>query len=226
MGIRNSNRELTHALSGVADNMDESSTPGRINGEEDEEGVETEFYLVSQTESIAYEDTTSDEENSDTASVACKWEGGDWVCRPYKREMISAEILMANRKGEKGHAAVLNLLQKSGVRVFVVDAKISSSIADIMKSIRSVIHHVSKLDRSRACFNPRLAQRCLLYKDGEGRFFNLTLAEYTTAPAGTFTHYLTSFSGIQAMSVLTILCRSFPCAMDSKWHVCTSRQHY
>jgi hypothetical protein len=180
-----------------------------------EEGVEAAFYIVSPTESIALGDATGGDLDSDDGSIACKWDGDDWECRPYKREMITAEILKANRRGEKGHAAILNLLKSSGVRIFVVDASVSSSIAEIMQSIRSVIDHVSKLKRTRSCFNPRVGQRCILYKDREGRFFNLTLADHTAAPAHTFKHYLKSFSGVQAMSVLTVLCRSFPCATES-----------
>jgi hypothetical protein len=212
MGVK---EESLRDLNATMDNDNEA------NEGVNEEGIEASFYLVSPSESVAFGKTSNqgedmDDNDSDEASIACKWEDGAWICQPYRREMITAEILKANRRGEKGHSAVLNLLKQSGVRVFVVDASVSSTVAEIMTSIRSAIYHVSKLDRKRASFNPRVAQRCLLYKDRGGRFFNLTLAAYTAAPAYAFKDYLASFSGIQAMSVLTILCRSFACATQCK----------
>lgn len=184
----------------------------------EEEGIEADFYLVHPSESVCTSGRAPTDKpedlDSDDASIVSNWDGTKWVCRPYRRELISSSILKANREGEKGHVAVLNLLKKSGIRVYVVDSAVSSTVAEIMQSIRSVIQHVKKIDRARATFNPHDAQRCLLYKDGEGRFFNLTLADHTTGPAGTFKDYLSSFSGVQAMSILTVLCRSFACAVE------------
>ena len=209
---------------------------GCSSNELEEEGIEaTSFYLVSPTEAIALErlqtqsSYTLDEEegenasddsnsyNSDEYPVACnlQQDGQTWKCQPYRREMISGEILRANRRGDKQSSAILKLLNKSGIRVYVVDASVSSTITEIMKSIRSCIKHASK-HQHKSTNGTNDHQRCLLYKDKRGRFYNLVLAEYTTAPEHNFKEYLTSFSGIQAMSVLTVLCRSFACATESE----------
>mmetsp|Transcript_25420 Transcript_25420/g.60086 ORF Transcript_25420/g.60086 Transcript_25420/m.60086 type:complete len:752 (-) Transcript_25420:181-2436(-) len=57
-------------------------------------------------------------------------------------------------------------------------------------------------------------QRCLLYRDPDGRLFNLTLAPHTTAVEGTWKSLLQSFSVLQAVTLLVVLCRSFSCAME------------
>ena len=59
-------------------------------------------------------------------------------------------------------------------------------------------------------------QRCLLYRDPEGRLFNLTLASHTTAIAGRWEGLLQSFSVVQAVSLLAILMRSFSCPSGGK----------
>lgn len=55
-------------------------------------------------------------------------------------------------------------------------------------------------------------QRCLLYRDPDGRLFNLTLVSHTAALAGHWEVLLQSFSVLQAVSLLVILMRAFPCA--------------
>jgi hypothetical protein len=166
--------------------------------------VETCFTLVKPVVSI------TDDDDSDAS-----WRG-TWLCRPYRRERLLEVIDTANRKGVNGHAAVLDMLKNAGVMIFIVDSKISITTAHIMTSIRNVVRHVSKEERERPACYSRGGQRCLLYRDHEGRFFNLTLADHTTASAGQWRRLLDSFSGFQAMMVLTVLCRSFACATQSK----------
>jgi hypothetical protein len=166
--------------------------------------VETCFMLVKPAVSI------SDDDDSDAS-----WRG-TWLCRPYRRERLLEVIDSANRKGVNGHAAVLDMLKNAGVMIFIIDSKISITTAHIMTSVRNVVRHVSKVERTRPACYSRGGQRCLLYRDHEGRFFNLTLADHTTASAGQWRRLLDSFSGFQAMMVLTILCRSFACATQSK----------
>ena len=60
-------------------------------------------------------------------------------------------------------------------------------------------------------------QRCLLYRDPDGRLFNLTLAPHTTAVEGTWKSLLQSFSVLQAVTLLVVLCRSFSCAVEGTW---------
>jgi hypothetical protein len=52
-----------------------------------------------------------------------------------------------------------------------------------MISIYHVIRHCSKEERHDLPLIQEKNQRCLLYRDHEGRFFNLTLADHTTAGA-------------------------------------------
>jgi hypothetical protein len=141
---------------------------------------------------------------------------GTWLCRPYKRERLLEEIYAANRKGSSGHAAVLNTLKNTGVMIFIIDSKISTTTADIVDSLRNVIDHLSNEERARPTFNPRTSQRCLLYRDHEGRFFNLTLADHTTAQASQWKGLLDSFSSFQATSILALLARSLGCASERK----------
>jgi hypothetical protein len=195
-----------------------------ISTTDDEEGVEASFFILPPAilppanRAARDEPSTEPEEIDDDREhgQACVWEGSEWNCRPYKSEVLKAEILQANRKGSKGQAAILSTLQSNGVRIYVVDSNVSATITEIMASMLKVIMHVTKQKRCRTCFDPWKSQRCLLYKDQEGRFFNLTLADYTSAPEGTFKALLDSFSGFQATSVLTVLCRSFACATQSK----------
>ena len=111
---------------------------------------------------------------------------------------------------------ILNILKNSGIRIFVIDYEHSKSITEIMASIRNVIRHVSRYDRSPPGLDSKDGNKCLLYRDEYGRFFNLTLAGHTISAEGTFKSLLDTFSGVQAMSLLTILCRSFPCIFECK----------
>ena len=136
---------------------------------------------------------------------------GAWLCRPYAREKLLEDIYTANRKGLQGHEAILDTLQSAGVMIYIVDSKVATTKADVMDSVRSVVLHVSKIARAVHSSDPRDYQRCLLYRDREGRFFNLTLSGHTTSSVGKWQDYLDSFSGLQAMAILTIMCRSFAC---------------
>lgn len=56
-------------------------------------------------------------------------------------------------------------------------------------------------------------QRCLLYQDSQGNLFNLVLAKHASGPSEKWLDFLHSYSGVQAMMALVILCRSFPCVI-------------
>jgi hypothetical protein len=55
-------------------------------------------------------------------------------------------------------------------------------------------------------------QRCILYRDPEGRLFNLTLASHTTAQAKKWEDSIQSFSVVQAVCIFVLLLRAYPCA--------------
>ena len=62
-------------------------------------------------------------------------------------------------------------------------------------------------------------QWCLLYRDPEGRLFNLTLAEHTAALAGQWQGLLQSFSVVQAMTLLSVLARNYSCTTEGKFFI-------
>lgn len=155
------------------------------------------------------------EDESGGISVAPNFEpeaGGE-----MNLERIQGEILPANIE-------LLQLLRTHGIRVYIIDEDICGTIPEIMESVNSVVTHITKTTRLPPYLNkPRRAKRCLLYKDKMGRFYNLTLPPYTTAPASMFQAYLDSFSGVQAMGILVILCRSFPCASQGTFVIIHAR---
>lgn len=152
----------------------------------------------------------------------------------YRRDRLLKEINMAGERGTDGHAAILKTLKRAGVMIFIVDSKVSSSVADIMESVHNVILHTRKVQKeldyeqereegSGAKGVPRAVcdtfaknQWCLLYRDPDGRLFNLTLASHTTAQAGRWEGLLESFSVLQAVTLLAVLCRSFSCATSAE----------
>lgn len=127
-----------------------------------EEGVETFAYMDSATEGDTFtgRDDGTLEDDRIESSASCEWKKGTgWVCRPYNQELVTNEILQANRLGEKGHAAVLELLKNKGIRVFVVDAKVSPAVSDIMASIRDVIHHITTKSREPSFWKTKGSQQ-------------------------------------------------------------------
>ena len=177
------------------------------------QGFETSFLIVARSSS--HHDDRS-EDGGDHISESSTWRG-TWLCRPYKRERLLEEIYAANRKGIAGHAAVLNTLKNTGTMIFIVDSKVSTTTADVLDSVRNVVYHIAKEESTRQSFNPKSDQRCLLYRDHEGRFFNLILSDHTVASAGLWEHTMKSFSIVQAMAVLVVLCRYFACGTDGEF---------
>jgi hypothetical protein len=92
----------------------------------------------------------------------------------------------------------------------VIDSKTTANAQDVLRHVKRVIDFVSTKKRTEAstCVE---GQRCLLYLDEQGRLFNLTLSGHSIAPANTWMEYLDTFSNLEAIIALTILCRSIPC---------------
>mmetsp|Transcript_25106 Transcript_25106/g.43959 ORF Transcript_25106/g.43959 Transcript_25106/m.43959 type:complete len:563 (-) Transcript_25106:78-1766(-) len=155
----------------------------------------------------------------------------------YRRDRLVKEIDTVLERGNDGFAAILKTLKRSGVMIFIVDSKVSSTIPEIMDSIHNVILHSRKVKKQQSSSDQRSSimstggsccfagdfekgvcdaylknQCCLLYRDPEGRLFNLTLAPHTAAMAGKWEGLLQSFSVVQAVALLTVLVRSFSCA--------------
>lgn len=149
---------------------------------------------------------------------SCDLKDGYWVCQPYKQEIIQQQ-LDANSPGANRRTAIIGSLRDLGVKVFIIEAKSIDSTADILHHVKRVVGFVARENRilSQASGAPGLGfQRCLLYQDRYGRLMNLTLASHAAGPTAKFTDYLDSFSGLEAMVALTVLSRSFPCAMEGE----------
>jgi hypothetical protein len=148
----------------------------------------------------------------------------------YRRDHLVRAIDGAGESGMDGHAAILKSLKRAGILIFIVDSKVSRSVADVMDSVHNVITHIRKLQREtphmqefyevnvddvcipRAVYDVSSKNEwCLLYRDPDGRLFNLTLAPHTAVLAETWESLLQSFSVLQAVSILVVLARSFSC---------------
>lgn len=156
------------------------------------------------------------------------------MCGAYRRDRLVRDIDTAGERGSDGHAAILKSLKRAGVLIFIIDSKVSNSLSDMMESVHNVITHARKLQKESSycveyendvdggripkavCDSVSKNQQCLLYRDPEGRLFNLTLAPHTTALAGTWEALQQSFSILQAMTILAVLPRSFSCSTTGK----------
>lgn len=153
----------------------------------------------------------------------------------YRRDRLVRDIDTAGERGSDGHVAILKTLKRAGILIFIIDSKVSSSVADIMDSVQNVITHTRKVQRESTykrefeedvdfgkiprgvCNVASKNQWCLLYRDPDGRLFNLTLAPYTTALAGRWEDVLQSFSVLQAVTILAVLSRSFSCSTSGTY---------
>jgi hypothetical protein len=138
-----------------------------------------------------------------------------FICAPYKAEVFQQQ-LDAHCPGSARRAAVISSLQDLGVKVFIIDSVSTPTTNDLLHHVRRVVSFIARENRVRAKTGPLGYQRCLLYQDHQGRLFNLVLSKHSIGPAGLWHDYLDSFSGLEAIAAVTILCRSLPCAADRK----------
>lgn len=158
-----------------------------------------------------------------TGEESCEIKDGYWVCQPYKQEIIQQQI-DNNAPGANRRTAIIGSLRDLGVKVFIIEAKSIDSTADILHHVKRVVGFVARenIVLSHANKNqgedssPLGFQRCLLYQDRYGRLLNLTLADHAAGPTAKYQDYIDSFSGLEAMVALTVLSRSFPCAMEGR----------
>jgi len=131
--------------------------------------------------------------------------------RLYRREQLLAEIDSANKKGKEGHAEVLKTLRNARILVYIIDAKVCITLTDVVNGIRRTIGHVMRDQEYR---NHPKNQKCLLYRDYDGRLFNLILISDYSNLSGPFKGNLESFSVLLATSLVTFLTRSLSCAFE------------
>ena len=132
---------------------------------------------------------------------SCKWE---CVKAEYKSAVLQA--VMDQYENKDGSRATIDQLKEFGITVYL--AEHDSVNVSLLKQ---VVQHVavSKSDRSKSAYEN---QRCLLYRDANGRLYNLTLNNGSSGLAGTWKSLLISYSGLQALVALTILTRAYACA--------------
>lgn len=136
---------------------------------------------------------------------------GKGRCHSYRRDRLIRDIDDANFNGKGGHNAVLATLQDAGIMVYIIDSKICITLEEVVGAIHKVIAHVCSDRESQS--HPS-NEKCLLYRDVEGRLFNLTLASTYVSLAPTWESTLQSCSILQAATLLVVLQRSFPCSVE------------
>ena len=129
----------------------------------------------------------------------------------YRRDQLIKEIDSANKRGQEGHAEVLETLRNARILVYIIDARVCVTLAEVVDGIRRLVDHM-RLDREHRK-HPR-DQKCLLYRDYDGRLFNLVLTSEYSNMEGKWRGNLESFSVVQAATLFTFLTRSMACAFD------------
>ena len=208
-------RILAEELASVDDDDDDelmtldSSTTGETDGPDPIVALDS--TTVADATTIADEGHEVVERGEGFPQYKCEMKGAHWICQPYKREILQQQ-LDANAPGSSRRAAVIGTLRDMGVKVFIIDGTNVSSTKEILKHIKRVIGFVAR--ENQILQQAGGFQRCLLYQDKQGRLFNLLLSQHAVGPASKWHDYLDSFSGLEAMVALTVLARSFPCAME------------
>lgn len=98
---------------------------------------------------------------------------------------------------------IMEKLASLGVNVFLI----SYQCEDIWMEVKHCIAEASAM----AIFNCS-TDRCLFYQDEKGRVFNLVVAGDFSGLAKSYDSMLDKASGVQAMSALVVLVRTFACA--------------
>jgi hypothetical protein len=156
-----------------------------------------------------------DSDNDDYESLS-EVKNGHWICKPYKREIIAQQI-ENNSPGAGRRKAIIGALRELGVEVFIIEGKSITSTTDILFHVKRVVGFVATKNRTQVSDGGPLGfQRCLLYLDQEGRLFNLLLVSHAIGPASRYLDCLETFSGLQAMVAIVVMCRSLPCAMSDE----------
>jgi hypothetical protein len=152
---------------------------------------------------------------ADEEGETCEYNGGQWVCRPYKKDELELQM-EKSKAGIDRRVAILTTLRQLGVKVFVVDGTQEESTRDLMRKVLLVVDQVARENATQPWSGPLGYLRCLLYQDSSGRLFNLTFPAHSVGPLARWQEYLDNFSATQAIIALMILSRSFSCATEGK----------
>lgn len=135
-------------------------------------------------------------------------------CVLFKREKLDLILKDASLVSTARRDAVFKMLERMGIKTFIVVSGPDDDAIEIIQRIRDVIQFVSRLRRSHK--KPTL-QCCLLFQDTDGLLYNLTLPKHVEGSSSQFQASLNSFSGVQAMAGIAVLTRSFPCFASCKY---------
>lgn len=115
-------------------------------------------------------------------------------------------MIMTQFENTDGSRATIDQLKEFGITVYLAE---HDSVD--LSLLRQVVRHVaaSKSDPTKSRYEN---QRCLLYRDENGRLFNLTLDNGASGLAGTWKGISMAHSGTQAVAALAILTRAYACA--------------
>mmetsp|Transcript_9782 Transcript_9782/g.20479 ORF Transcript_9782/g.20479 Transcript_9782/m.20479 type:complete len:558 (+) Transcript_9782:103-1776(+) len=138
-----------------------------------------------------------------------QYDGGQY--RSYRRDHLINEIDAANNRGLEGHGQVLETLRNARILVYIIDAKVCVTLSDVVDGIRRVVDHVCRDPQHRDHPNN---QKCLLYRDYDGRLFNLVLTSQYSNLDSSWRSNFESFSIVQAAALFTFLTRSLSCAFE------------
>lgn len=154
------------------------------------------------------DDDDDNDDNYSQASFVCQFnhQSSKWECVKTDYKSAVLQQVMDSYENKDGSRHVIDQLKEFGITVYLAEP---GSVD--MFLLKRVVQHVqqSKSDRSKSLYEN---QRCLLYRDENGRLFNLTLNNGCSGLAGTWKSLLLSFSGLQALVALTVLTRAFGCA--------------
>lgn len=146
--------------------------------------------------------------------------------KPYKVELLRQHMVQ-NSPGIGRRTAILICLKEMGVKAYVIDGSHLRTSYELLKNVKLVVKLVasengniaskqSSQNSEKNQIDYRSNQRCLLYQDEYGRIFNIMISRNAVGPLTSYQNYLESFSGVQAMIALTVLCRSFACMTTGK----------
>lgn len=127
--------------------------------------------------------------------------------KPYKQNIIDKAIADAQDDGnDTEYEEVVKVLQRMGVAVYQIGYQSTTKGGDLFGDITAVATDVSNKLR-----DDGLKERCLLYKDRDGRPFNLTITGGSSGLNGAWTGSSAVFSGISALIACVALARYFAC---------------
>ena len=136
---------------------------------------------------------------------------GGFVTSPYRQDELDDILLHAK---DPNHPTEYDDLTRKliefGVTVYEITHESAKEGGDLFGEIKMVAQEVS--NQVRTTFG--LSERCLLFIDKHGRPFNLCIAGGSSGLTGAWKSNMASFSGFEATVALTVLTRSFSCAVQ------------